>query len=155
MTRKSPLKGFIHDLFLGKSQGTFTYYSINNMHNILKNQFNTFQIYFCASQVLLVVKSLPVDAGDIREAGLIPGSGRSPGGGHGNPLQDSCLENPVERGAWQATILGVSKSQTRLKWLSTHKFIFWVSCLSSFCGWPLLKSWGISVVLWKTESWLL
>ena len=80
MTRKSPLKGFIHDLFLGKSQGTFTYYSINNMHNNLKNQFNTFQIYFCASQVLLVVKSLPVDAGDIKEAGLIPGSRKSLGG---------------------------------------------------------------------------
>ena len=47
-------------------------------------------------------KNLPVNAGDIREVGLIPGSGRSPGGGHGNPLQYSCLENPMDRGAWKA-----------------------------------------------------
>ena len=53
-------------------------------------------------QVVLVVKNLPVNAGDIREVGLIPGSGRSPGGGHGNPLQYSCLENPMDRGAWKA-----------------------------------------------------
>ena len=47
-----------------------------------------------------------------RDAGLIPGSGRSPGGGHGNPLQYSCLENPMDRGAWQATVHGVAKSRT-------------------------------------------
>ena len=46
---------------------------------------------------------------------LIPGSGRSPGGGHGNPLQYSCLENPMERGAWLATVHRVTKSQTQLK----------------------------------------
>ena len=51
----------------------------------------------------LVVKNLPASAGDIREAGSIPGSGRSPGGGHGNPLQYSCLENPMDRGTWWAT----------------------------------------------------
>ena len=51
------------------------------------------------SQVVLVVKNLPADAGDTGNIGLIPGSGRSPGGGHGNPLQYSCLENPVDRGA--------------------------------------------------------
>ena len=59
----------------------------------------------------LVVKSLPANAGDIRDVGLIPGLGRSPGGGHGNPLQYSCLENPMDREAWQATVLGVTKSQ--------------------------------------------
>ena len=48
------------------------------------------------------------------DVGSIPGSGRSPGGGHGNPLQYSCLENPMDRGAWQATVHGVAKSQTRL-----------------------------------------
>ena len=63
----------------------------------------------------LVVKNPPANAGDIRDAGSIPGSGRSPGGGHGNPLQYSCLENPVDRGAWRATVRGVTKSQTRLK----------------------------------------
>ena len=52
-----------------------------------------------AFQVALVVKNLAVNAGGIRETGLIPGSGRSPGGGHGNPLQYSCLENPKDRGA--------------------------------------------------------
>ena len=52
------------------------------------------------SQVVLEVKNLPVNARDIRETGSIPGSGRSPGGGHVNPLQYSCLENPMDRGAW-------------------------------------------------------
>ena len=67
-----------------------------------------------------MVKKLPANAGDIRDAGSIPGLGRSPGGGHGNPLQYFCLENPMDRGAWQATVYGVAKSQTRLKQLSTH-----------------------------------
>ena len=53
-----------------------------------------------ASQVDLVVNNLPANAGDIRDAGLVPESGRSPGEGHGNPLQYSCLENPMDRGAW-------------------------------------------------------
>ena len=53
-----------------------------------------------------VVKSLPANAGYL---GLIPGSGRSPGGGNGNPLQYSCLENPMDRGAWRATVHGVAK----------------------------------------------
>ena len=65
-----------------------------------------------ASQVMLVVKNPPTIAGDIRDVGSIPGSGRSPGGGHGNPLQFSCLENPMDRGAWQATVHRVAKSQT-------------------------------------------
>ena len=73
-----------------------------------------------ASQVVLVVKNLPANAGDKRDAGLTPGSGRSPGGGHGNPLQHSCLENPMDRRHWQAMVLRVAKSQTRLKHLSTH-----------------------------------
>ena len=52
---------------------------------------------------MLVVKNLPVSAGDVRDLGLIPGSGRSPGGGNGDPLQYSCLGNPMDRGAWWAT----------------------------------------------------
>ena len=55
-------------------------------------------------------KEFACSAGDL---GLIPGLGRSPGGGHGNPLQYSCLENPTDRGAWQATIPGVAKSRTQ------------------------------------------
>ena len=61
-----------------------------------------------------VVKNPPANAGDIRDVGLIPGSGRSPGVGNGNPLQYSCLENYMDGGVWQATIHGVSKSQTQL-----------------------------------------
>ena len=68
-----------------------------------------------ASQVVVVVKNPPANAGDLRDAGSIPGLGGSPGGGHGNPLQYSCLENPMYRGAWQATVHGVARSQTLLK----------------------------------------
>ena len=57
-----------------------------------------------------MVKNLPANAGDIRDVGSIPGSGRSPGGGHGNPLLYSSLENPMERGAWQTTVHGVAES---------------------------------------------
>jgi len=59
-----------------------------------------------------VVKYLPVNAGDGRDAGLIPGSGRSPGGGLGNPLQYSCQEDSMDRGAWWAIVHRVTKSQT-------------------------------------------
>ena len=58
----------------------------------------------------LVVEDPPANAGDLRDVGLIPGSGRSPGGGYGNPLQYSCLENSKDRGAWQATVHAVAKS---------------------------------------------
>ena len=68
-----------------------------------------------ASQVALVVKNLLAKAADIRNMGLPPGSGRSLGGGHGNPLQYSCLKNPMDRRAWWATVPGVTKSWTRLK----------------------------------------
>ena len=67
-----------------------------------------------ASQVALVVKNPPANAGDAGDAGLIPGWRRSPGEGHDNPLQYSCLENPMDRGAWRPTVHGVTKSQTRL-----------------------------------------
>ena len=63
----------------------------------------------------LVVKNTPANAGDIRDAGSIPELGRSPGGGHGNPLQCSCLVNAMDREAWQAIIHRMVKSQTRLK----------------------------------------
>ena len=56
-----------------------------------------------------MVKNLPVNAGDVRDMGSIPGSERSPGGGHSNPFQYSCLENPMVRGHWQATVHGVAK----------------------------------------------
>ena len=59
-----------------------------------------------------VVKNLPADPEDTRDAGLIPGWGRSPGEGHGNPLQCSCLQNPMDRGAWRATVHRVVESDT-------------------------------------------
>ena len=72
------------------------------------------------SLLVLVIKNLPANTGGIRNLGSIPGSGRSPGGGHGNPLQYFCLENPKDRGAWRATVHRVTKSWTRLKRLSTY-----------------------------------
>ena len=64
-----------------------------------------------ASKAALVVKNLPANAGDLRDTSLIPRLGRPLGGGHGNPLQYSCLENPMDRGAWRAIEHGVAKSQ--------------------------------------------
>ena len=64
--------------------------------------------------MVLVVKNPPDNAGDVKVACPIPGLGRSPGGGHGNPLQYSCLEGPMDRGAWWARVHGVTKSRTRL-----------------------------------------
>ena len=61
-----------------------------------------------------MVKNMPTSAGDARDTDSIAGSGRSPGGGHGNPLQYSCLENPMDRGTWWAMVQGVTKSQTWL-----------------------------------------
>ena len=77
-----------------------------------------------ASQVALVVKNPTANTGDVRDMGLIPALGRSPGGGHDNPLQYSCLENPMDRGAWWASIHGVTQSRTRLKRLSMHMCTF-------------------------------
>ena len=82
-----------------------------------------------ASQV-----ALEVSAGDVRDMGSIPGLGRSPGGGHGNPFQYSYLENPMDRGAWQAIVHGVMKSWT---WLSMRKKFeiteFGVGCTALVC----------------------
>ena len=67
-----------------------------------------------------MVKNLPANASDLKDIGSITRSGRFPGAGHGNLLQYSCLENPVDRGTWRATVHRVAKSQTQLKQLSTH-----------------------------------
>ena len=75
-------------------------------------------ILWGASQVVPVVKNLPANAGDVGDAGSIPGSGRWPGGGDGTPLQCSCLENPMDRGAWRATAHGVAR--IRHDWACTH-----------------------------------
>ena len=66
-----------------------------------------------------MIKNLPADAGDPKDAGSVPGLGKSPGEGHGHPLQYSCLENPMDREAWQATVHRVSESDmTEVTWIS-------------------------------------
>ena len=77
----------------------------------------------------LVVKNSPTNTGGTRDVGLIPGSGRSPGAGNGNPLQYSCLENPMDREVWQATVRGVAKSQIRL---STTYIYYTYICLYKY-----------------------
>ena len=69
-------------------------------------------MYNWASQGAPVTQNLPANAGDARDVGSIPSSGGSPRGGSGNPLKYSCLENPMDRGAWWATVHSVAKSQT-------------------------------------------
>ena len=89
-----------------------------------------------ASQVAPVLKNLPANAGNIRDMGSVLGSGRSPGGEHSNPLQYSCLEKPMDRGAWWAIVHSVTKSQTRWKRLSTHaphKVVKWFLCQALKC----------------------
>ena len=63
------------------------------------------------AEVALAVKNLPAHAGDVRDVGSIPGLGRAPEGGHGNPLQYSCLQYPMDRGAWRATVHRVTQTQ--------------------------------------------
>ena len=82
--------------------------------------------------LLLYQTKPPANPGDVRDAGLIPGSGRSPRGGHGSPLQYSCLENPMDRGTWRTTVHQVAKSQTRLKRLSTHVHTFQKEAMKLF-----------------------
>ena len=78
-----------------------------------------------ASQLALVVKNPPAKAGDVKDTGLISGLGRSPGEGKDNPLQYSCLENPMDRDAWQATVHRVAKNWTRLKQRSVYMHGIW------------------------------
>ena len=97
---------------------------------------------------MLVVKNLPANAGDIRGMGLIPGLGRSPGGAHGNPLQYSSLENPMDRGAWQAMVYRVAQSQTRLKRLSacahTHAYTLSLSHTHTLTTMSWFPQWDIA-----------
>ena len=96
--------------------------------------------FIWGSQRVLAVKNPPVNAGDIQNRGLIPGLGRSCGGGDSNLLQYSCLENPMDRGAWKAIGHGALKSQTQLKWLAcTHAYYIIFICIplsESFLSFP-------------------
>ena len=76
---------------------------------------------------MALVKNLATNAGDLRDASSIPRLGRFSGKGRDNPLQYSCLENPMDRGAWKATVHRVAQSQTQLKHLSTHAYTY-ISC---------------------------
>ena len=98
-----------HKTSLNKFKGIEVLQSIISNHIELKSFFNK------ASQVALVVKNTSANAAGVRNVGSLPGLGRSHGGGHGNPLWYSCLENPMDRGAWQATVPRVTKSWTQLR----------------------------------------
>ena len=93
-----------------------------------------------ASQVALGIKNPPANAGGTRDVGSVPGLGRSPGGGHGNPLRYSCLENPMDTGAWWATVHRAEKSRTQMKRFSMHSMYKFCQekCLLTAPG-PLLK----------------
>ena len=100
--------------------------------------------------VALVVKNPPANVEDVRDAGLIPESGRFPREGHGNPLQYSCLENPMDRGAWWATVnrvCRVAKSQTRLKQLSMHACV-----IHGLCTFLIIKKEKFKELVKKTKN---
>ena len=107
-------------------RANFIFYE-NKQHYIAEHNAKFTGLYLWASQVALVIKKPPAAQETLWEADLILGSGRSPGGGPGNPLQYSCLENPKDRGAWRATVHRVAKSWTQLKWLSMH---LWANIIS-------------------------
>ena len=112
----------------------------------------------------LVAKNLPAIAGDRRDIGSIPGLGRFPGGGHGNPPLYFCLENPMDRGAWWDTVSRFAKSQTQLKWLSMHAHLnkngaFGRNCQSlSWCQGAKLGKQGCqsecTCIAWILLEWL-
>ena len=106
-----------HPVACGKNPGNQNYYLSNVRHQ--------------ASQEALVVKNLPANAGDKRDLGSIPGLGSSPGGRHSNPFQYSCLENPMDRGTWQATVHGVTESRTWLKGFGKEQAPWKCVCICS------------------------
>ena len=98
-----------------------------------------------ASQVALVVKNVPANAEDVRDVGLIPGSGRSPGGGNGNLLQYSYLENSMDRRAWQATVCRTAKRQV---WTMEHIEIFQIIIYFLLVVFSLISIWPEYIVFW-------
>ena len=107
----------------------FNFYSLGGIFEKIPNRM---LLYFyirqhVASQVVLEVKKLPASVGDERDMGSVLGLGRSLGGGPGNRLQCSCLENSVNKGVWRAPVHGVAKGRTQLKRLSTQHHMAKVS----------------------------
>ena len=90
-----------------------------------------------------MVKNPPANAGDTRDEGSIPGWGRSPGGGHGNLFQYSCLENPMDRGVWQAIVHGVTKSRT---WLKRNIVLLCITFNTT-------GVWRMTLPLWPEKDW--
>ena len=103
-----------------------------------------------ASQVVLVIKNLPTNAGNPRDKGLIPKLGRSPGGGPGNPLQYFCLENPMDRGAWGTIVYGVTKSQTWLEQLSMYEGMHACWFYKLFLKTTVYRCWMVSKAIANT-----
>ena len=98
-----------------------------------------------------MVKNLPVNVGEVREAGSVPGSGRSPGGGPGNSLHYSCLENPTDREAWWAAVHRVAQSQTQLKRFSRHAFYHIHIFVAAKYG-RLINRIQYNIQLWKLKG---
>ena len=111
------LKLFAHYSSQVSSRKQLTPVKVGDKANLNKG---TIRSMLRASQVTLLVKNQSANAGAVRDLGAIPGPGRFPGGEHGNPPQYSCLDNPVDRGAWRATVQEVTKNQTWPKQLSMH-----------------------------------
>ena len=112
------------------------YYNILSFESYISQEtlINWHPSNYMASQVVLVVKNPPANVGDARDADSIPGLGKSPGVGSGNPLQYSCLQNSMDREAWQATAHGVAKSQTRLSnWALSNYTLAYMPCLLWVC----------------------
>ena len=107
---------------------------INRLRNLIEKVDNMQEKTGHVTKMALLVKHLPVNAWDMRDAGSVPGLGRSPGRRHGNPLQYSCLENPMDRGAWQAIVHRVVKNQTWLKWLNTQSGCLY-NIVDTKCHW--------------------
>ena len=112
-----------------KRRGSLVCYRVRP--DLVTEQYNNIVSVVFSSQVVLVIKNLSANPGGVRVRGSVLQAGRSPGGGHSNPLQYSYLENPMDRGAWQPTVCRVLKSGTRLKWLSTCKQWYLTPCFPS------------------------
>ena len=112
-------------MFLNPAQNTCAHMILQS-NRIMGTYFNQSTLraalkFYWASQMALMVKNLPANAGDRRHTGSIPGSEKFPGEGNDNPLQYSCLENPRDRGVWWAAVQGVTKSQTQLS--TQHRYL--------------------------------
>ena len=109
--------------------------SPSSLLRTFKSLFGPISVFRRSSQVARVEKNPPANAGDVRDVGLIPGLGSSPGGGHKNPLHILAWRISMDRGDWQATVHRVTKNQTLLKWLSTHTRAVFPN--HSVCGLPV------------------